>query len=94
LSAIYRFAPRNHAIVQRQRARLLSDADALPPLMLQTPDANLSCCMRHLNGVYSQKYNMGYGCDGTLFRERYKSTLVDADSHFLQLVRYIHRNPL
>jgi REP element-mobilizing transposase RayT len=63
-------------------------------LMVQTPDANLSRCMRHLNGVYTQKYNAGHGCDGTLFRGRYKSVLVDADSYLLQLVRYIHRNPL
>lgn len=63
-------------------------------LMLQTPDANLSRCMRHLNGVYTQRYNVGHGCDGTLFRGRYKSILVDADSYVLQLIRYIHRNPL
>jgi len=31
---------------------------------------------------------------GTLFRGRYKSILVDADSYLLELVRYIHRNPL
>jgi putative transposase len=63
-------------------------------LMVQTPDANLSRCMRHLNGVYTQKYNLRHGCDGTLLRGRYKSILVDADSYVLQLVRYIHKNPL
>jgi REP element-mobilizing transposase RayT len=63
-------------------------------LMLQTPDANLSRCMRHLNGVYTQRYNVSHSCDGTLFRGRYKSILVDADNYVLQLVRYIHRNPL
>jgi REP element-mobilizing transposase RayT len=63
-------------------------------LMVQTPDANLSRCMRHLNGIYTQKYNVRHGCDGTLFRGRYKSILVDADSYVLQLVRYIHRNPI
>jgi hypothetical protein len=62
--------------------------------MVQTPDANLSRCMRHLNGVYIQKYNVVHGSDGTLFRGRYKSILADADSYVLQLVRYIHRNPL
>jgi len=50
--------------------------------------------MRHLNGVYTQRYNARHNCDGTLFRGRYKSILVDADSYLLQLVRYIHRNPL
>jgi putative transposase len=62
--------------------------------MLQTPDANLSSCMRHLNGVYTQKHNVNHGCDGTLFRGRYKSILVGADSYVLQLIRYIQRNPL
>ncbi|MBW2612160.1 MAG: transposase [Deltaproteobacteria bacterium] len=63
-------------------------------LMVQTPDTNLSRCMRHVNGVYTQRYNVRHGCDGTLFRGRYKSILVDADSYLLQLVRYIHQNPL
>jgi REP element-mobilizing transposase RayT len=63
-------------------------------LIVQTPDANLSPCMRHINGVYTQRFNRRHGCDGQLFRGRYKSILVDADSYLLQLVKYIHRNPL
>ena len=63
-------------------------------LLIQTPDANLSRCMRHINGVYTQRFNRAHGCDGHLFRGRYKSILVDADSYILELVRYIHRNPL
>jgi len=63
-------------------------------LLVQTPDANLARCMRHLNGVYTQRYNVRHKCDGTLFRGRYKSILVDVDSYLLELVRYIHRNPL
>jgi REP element-mobilizing transposase RayT len=31
-------------------------------LMVQTPDANLSPCMRHLNGIYTQRYNVRHGC--------------------------------
>jgi len=46
------------------------------------------------NGVYTQRYNARNGCDGTLFRGRYKAILVDGDSYLLELVRYIHRNPL
>ena len=63
-------------------------------LLVQTPDANLSRSMRHLNGVYTQRYNRRHGCDGQLFRGRYKSILIDADAYLLELVRYIHRNPL
>jgi len=63
-------------------------------LLVQTPDSNLSRAMRHLNGVYTQRYNRIHHCDGQLFRGRYKSILVEADSYLLELLRYIHRNPL
>ena len=63
-------------------------------LLVQTPDANISRCMRHIDGVYTQRFNRHHECDGSLFRGRYKSILVDADSYLLQLVRYIHYNPL
>jgi len=63
-------------------------------LLFQTPDANLSRSMRHLNGVYTQRYNKRHSCDGQLFRGRYKSIVVESDSYVLELVRYIHRNPL
>jgi len=62
-------------------------------LLIQTPDANISRIMRHINGVYTQRFNRKHRCDGQLFRGRYKAILVEADSFLLQLVRYIHRNP-
>ncbi len=63
-------------------------------LLVQTPGANLSRAMRHLNGVYTQRYNRQRILDGQLFRGRYKSVLVEEDSHLLELLRYIHRNPV
>ena len=63
-------------------------------LLIQTPGANLSRFMRHLNGVYTQYFNRTYKSDGPLFRGRYKSIVVEKDSYLLELVRYIHRNPL
>jgi REP element-mobilizing transposase RayT len=63
-------------------------------LLVQTPDANISRCMRHIDGVYTQRFNRRHQCDGPLFRGRYKSILVEADNYLLILVRYIHRNPL
>ena len=63
-------------------------------ILLQTPEGNISRCMRHLNSVYTQKYNRRHGYDGPLFRGRYKSILVSDDNHLLQLVRYIHKNPV
>ena len=63
-------------------------------LLIQTPGGDLARCMRHLNGIYTQRFNRAHHCDGQLFRGRYKCILVDADSYLLELVRYIHRNPL
>jgi len=63
-------------------------------LLVQTPVANLSRAMRHINGVYTQRYNRRQNTDGQLFRGRYKSVLVQEDSHLLELLRYIHRNPV
>ncbi len=63
-------------------------------LLVQTPDGNLSRCMRHLNGVYTQRFNRLHKKEGQLFRGRYKAVLVEDDSHLLEVMRYIHRNPL
>ena len=63
-------------------------------LLVQTPDANISRCMRHIDGVYTQRFNRRHYCDGQLLRGRFKSILIEADNYLLQLVRYIHLNPL
>ncbi|NOZ55061.1 MAG: hypothetical protein GXP08_18300 [Gammaproteobacteria bacterium] len=63
-------------------------------LLIETPRANLDRVMRHINGVYTQRYNRLKRTDGPLFRGRYKAILVERDSYLLQLSRYIHRNPV
>ena len=63
-------------------------------LLVRTPDANLSGCMRYINGVYTQRFNRCHQREGQIFRGRYKSILIDADSYLLELVRYIHRSAL
>ena len=61
-------------------------------LLVHTPKGNLSRGMRHLNGVYTQKINQRIKQDGSLFRGRYKSIVVEKEGYLLELVRYIHRN--
>lgn len=63
-------------------------------LLVKTPEANLGRAMRHINGVYTQRYNRLKKTDGVLFRGRYKAISVEEDSYQLQLSRYIHRNPI
>ena len=63
-------------------------------LLVQTPQANLGRAMRHLNGLYTQRFNRIEKSDGPLFRGRYKAILVEQNPYFLQVSRYIHRNPV
>lgn len=62
-------------------------------LLMQTPLGNLPRAMRHIDGVYTQRYNRRYGHDGQLFRGRYKAVLVQAEGYLVEVVRYIHQNP-
>jgi REP-associated tyrosine transposase len=63
-------------------------------LLVSTPQDGLARAMRHLDGVYTQKFNRVHHRDGPLFRGRYKAILIDAEEYFLAVVRYIHNNPL
>ena len=42
-------------------------------LLLSTPEANLSRAMRHLSGIYTQRFNRRHKKDGHLFRGRYNA---------------------
>ncbi|MFT6044122.1 MAG: putative transposase [Porticoccaceae bacterium] len=63
-------------------------------LLVSTPEGNLQRVMRHIGGVYTQKYNRLKQTDGSLFKGRYKSILVDSDEYLLHVSKYIHLNPL
>lgn len=61
-------------------------------LLIETPVPNLSDGMRHLNGVYSQRFNRKTVRVGHLMQGRYTSLLVDKDSYLLTLAKYIITN--
>jgi putative transposase len=63
-------------------------------LLVSTPQGNLQRAMRHVGGVYTQRYNRLMSTDGPLFRGRYKAVLVDSDEYLLHLSKYIHKNPI
>lgn len=63
-------------------------------LLIETPDANLALGMRQLNGVYTQLFNKQHNRAGHLFQGRYKSILIQKDSHLLEVCRYVVLNPV
>ena len=48
-------------------------------LCLRTPGGNLGRIMRHVDGLYTQRFNRAHSRDGPLFRGRYQAILVEAD---------------
>jgi putative transposase len=63
-------------------------------LMLETPEPNLSIGMKYLNGVYSQRFNVRHERVGHLMQGRFFSRLINGDSCYLALARYIVLNPV
>ncbi len=62
--------------------------------VLQTRQPNLSLLMRHINGVYTQRFNQRHRKVGHLFQRRFKAVLVDRDSYLLEVCRYVELNPV
>ena len=63
-------------------------------LLLRTGMVPISTVMRRLLTGYAQQFNRRYRRHGHLFQNRYKSFLCEEDPYLLELVRYIHLNPL
>jgi REP element-mobilizing transposase RayT len=63
-------------------------------LLIETPQSPISKIMQVLNFTYTQHFNRKYDKVGHLFQGRYKSFLCDRDEYLLELVRYLHLNPV
>jgi REP element-mobilizing transposase RayT len=63
-------------------------------LLVRTGQRPLSTAMRSLLTGYAGAFNRRHHRVGHLFQNRYKSILVEEEPYLLELVRYIHLNPL
>ena len=63
-------------------------------LLLRTGAMPISVVMRRLLTGYAARYNRRHQRYGHLFQNRFKSILCQEDPYLLELVRYIHLNPL
>ncbi len=63
-------------------------------LLIETPEANLSRGMKHLNGLFCQEFNRRHNRVGHLFQGRFKAILIDKDEYLLTICRYIVLNPV
>jgi REP element-mobilizing transposase RayT len=63
-------------------------------LLLRTGNAPLAKVLQRLLSGYVGAFNRRHGRLGQLFYNRYKSILCQEETYLLELVRYIHLNPL
>lgn len=63
-------------------------------LLLRPKSTKLSLLMRRLLTGYAVRFNLRHNRSGHLFQNRYKSIVCDEEAYLLELIRYIHLNPL
>ncbi|UCE52696.1 MAG: transposase [Desulfobacterales bacterium] len=63
-------------------------------LLFRTGNIPLSTIMRRLLTGYAQQFNRRHKRHGQLFQNRFKSFLCEEEPYLLELVRYIHLNPI
>ncbi len=63
-------------------------------LLVYSPHGNLAEAMRQVQNGYVRYFNRRRGRDGSLFRGRFQSKLVDTEGYQIDLIRYIHANPV
>jgi REP element-mobilizing transposase RayT len=63
-------------------------------LLIISGSKGISEFMRCVLTGYAVRYNLKYRRHGHLFENRYKSIVCEEDPYLLELVRYIHLNPL
>jgi putative transposase len=63
-------------------------------LLITSGETGISTMMQGLLTRYASYFNRQHRRSGKLFTNRFKSILCDRDDYQLQLVRYIHLNPL
>ncbi|MTI86024.1 MAG: transposase [Firmicutes bacterium] len=62
-------------------------------LLMKEGKEDLGITFRRIGASYVYWYNWKYSRRGHLFQDRYKSEVVETDSYFLTVMRYIHQNP-
>jgi len=63
-------------------------------LIVETPLGNLSRAIGWLQTTYTIRFNRRHRRSGHLFQGRFKAHVVEADSYSMELLRYVHLNPV
>lgn len=63
-------------------------------ILMQVGDKPLGALIQRIASQYARQLQKRFDTTGHLFERRYHAVIVDADKYLLELVRYIHLNPV
>lgn len=63
-------------------------------LLVQVGEQPLGCAIRCIASQFARRMQRRLATTGHFFERRYNAKLIDVDSYLLELLRYIHQNPV
>lgn len=63
-------------------------------LLMKAPENDFAKIMKRINIKYAQFYNKTNDRVGHVFQDRFKSEVIESSRYYLELIRYIHNNPV
>ena len=63
-------------------------------MLIKDIDDKLHLILKKVEGSYAYYFNWKYERVGHLFQDRFKSEVIEDDSYYLTVLRYIHQNPI
>ncbi|MFZ5351271.1 MAG: REP-associated tyrosine transposase [Bacillota bacterium] len=63
-------------------------------IVTKTEIGDLAKAVKSINTKYAMRFNTQRNRVGHVFQDRFKSEIIKDDKHLLQVVRYVHNNPV
>ncbi len=63
-------------------------------LVIKAEPPNLMTAIKKINVSYAMRYNLKNNTVGHVFQDRFKSEVIEDDTYLIQVIRYIHNNPV
>jgi REP-associated tyrosine transposase len=63
-------------------------------LLIELTETTLSTGMKWLNQTYAQAFNQRHDRAGHLFQQRFRAPLIEKETYFLEVARYVVLNPV
>ena len=63
-------------------------------LVIKTEPEDLAIAFKRINIKFAMYYNRKYKMVGHVFQDRFKSEVIESDEYLMNVIRYVHNNPV